>query len=342
MKVLILCHSFNSLTQKIFVELKKDHEVSVEFDINEDITESAINIFNPDVIFAPFLKRKIQASIWKNYPTLIVHPGIPGDQGPSSLDWAIMKEEKVWGVTIIQANEEFDGGDIWDFETFDLPPQIRKSSLYRKQITNSAIRCLKATLEGIAKGEKPITPKDKPGKYHPPMKQIHRAIDWQQDSTDTILKKLNASDSRPGVLDVIENTEVYLYHGIKEYELSGDIKEILATRNGAICMGTKDGAIWITHLRKKNELKLPATDIIKTFAKEIPAPWHEASTFQEIYFEQIDQVGYLYFDFYNGAMSTNQCQRLLDAYKKALTYDTKILILMGGTDFGLMESTYIK
>ncbi|RLA63819.1 MAG: hydrogenase maturation protein [Epsilonproteobacteria bacterium] len=328
MKILILCHSFNSLSQRVFVELKKDHQVSVELDINESITESAVNIFNPDVIIAPFLKRKISASIWRNYPTLIVHPGIPGDKGPSSLDWAILNEEKVWGVTILSANGEYDGGEIWDFEIFDLPKNIRKSSLYRKQVTDAAIRCLKTTLLAIAKGEKPISPEEIKGQYHPPMKQINRAINWEKDSTNTIIKKLNASDSRPGVLDTINDIPVYLFHGIKEQKLKGKTKEILATRNGAICLGTTDAAIWITHLKKKGKLtlKLPATDVI-------PLTKESTSTYQEIYYEQVQDVGYLYFNFYNGAMSTDQCQRLLEVYKKALTYPTKVLVLMGGSDF---------
>ena len=337
MKILILCHSFNSLTQRIFVELNKEHLVSIEFDINEAIYESAVNLFNPDLIIAPFLKRKIPKNIWKNYPTLIIHPGIPGDRGPSSLDWAIINEEKTWGVTILSANEEYDGGDIWDFETFDLPPNTSKSSLYRKQITESSVRCLLSTIEKIKNGAQPIPSANFKKTFNPLMLQKDRTIDWNSDSTDTILKKLNASDTRPGILDDINGASVYLFHGVKEKNLRGEIKKILGIRDGAICLGTKDGAIWITHLKKKGEktLKLPATDVIPIDSpvKEYLAPWHKEETFQEIYYEQIGDVGYLYFDFYNGAISTDQCQRLLSAYKKALTYPTKVLVLMGGEDF---------
>jgi putative two-component system protein, hydrogenase maturation factor HypX/HoxX len=337
MKILIFCHSFNSLTQRIFVELNKEHQVSIEFDINEAIYESAVNLFNPDLIIAPFLKRKIPENIWKNYPTLIIHPGIPGDRGPSSIDWAIMNEERSWGVTILSANEEYDGGDIWDFETFDLTPNTSKSSLYRKQITESSVRCLLSTIEKIKKGQKPTPSKNYKKTFNPLMLQKDRAINWNTDSTETILKKLNASDTRPGILDDINGSSVYLFHGVKENNLRGQIKSILGIRDGAICLGTKDGAIWITHLKKKGEqtLKLPATDIIPidSSIKEYPSPWHKEDTFQEIYYEQIGEVGFLYFDFYNGAFSTDQCQRLLGAYKKALTYPTKVLVLMGGEDF---------
>jgi putative two-component system hydrogenase maturation factor HypX/HoxX len=45
-------------------------------------------------------------------------------------------------------------------------------------------------------------------------------------------------------------------------------------------------------------------------------------------------VGYLHFDFYNGAMSTEQCRRLREAYLYARSRrQVKVLVLMGGTDF---------
>ena len=44
-------------------------------------------------------------------------------------------------------------------------------------------------------------------------------------------------------------------------------------------------------------------------------------------------VGYLHFDFYNGAMSTDQCRRLLEAYRHARSRPTRVIVLMGGRDF---------
>jgi putative two-component system hydrogenase maturation factor HypX/HoxX len=41
----------------------------------------------------------------------VVHPGIVGDRGPSALDWAIRRASANWGVTVLQANAEMDGGD---------------------------------------------------------------------------------------------------------------------------------------------------------------------------------------------------------------------------------------
>jgi len=90
MRILFITHSFNSLTQRLYCELNAlGHEISVEFDIADAVTDEAVARFVPDLIVAPFLKRAIHASIWSRHVCLIVHPGIAGDRGPSSLDWAI-------------------------------------------------------------------------------------------------------------------------------------------------------------------------------------------------------------------------------------------------------------
>ena len=46
----------------------------------------------PDLIIAPMLKVAIPEAIWSQHKCLIVHPGIKGDRGPSSLDWAPVQQ----------------------------------------------------------------------------------------------------------------------------------------------------------------------------------------------------------------------------------------------------------
>ena len=56
-------------------------------------------------------------------------------------------------------------------------------------------------------------------------------------------------------------------------------------------------------------------------------------TYREIAYEERADVGYLRFDFYNGAMSTEQCRRLRAAYAHARTRGTRVIVLLGGHDY---------
>lgn len=52
-------------------------------------------------------------------------------------------------------------------------------------------------------------------------------------------------------------------------------------------------------------------------------------TYQDISYVRDGDIGRIKFDFYNGAMSTLQCDRLLKVYNNAKGEDTKALILEG-------------
>src|SRR6516162_5154010 len=207
MRLLFLAHSFNSLTQRLYAELAQaGHEISIEFDISDRVTEEAATMFAPDLIVAPFLKRAIPMAVWSRYRSIVVHPGIPGDRGPSALDRAILRGEREWGVTALEANGDMDAGDIWASATFPMR-EASKSSLYRNEVTEAAVACIMETIARIRRRERP-TPQDDlrdriPGRAWPPLRQPERAIDWRLDDTDTVLRKIRASNGAPGVLDEI-------------------------------------------------------------------------------------------------------------------------------------------
>ena len=140
MRVLLLTHSFNSLSQRLFGLLRaQGHEVSVELDIADSVTEEAVALFRPDLVLAPFLKRRIPASVWSRTVCLVVHPGVPGDRGPSALDWMLMRGDAHWGVTVLQAVQDFDAGEVWAWEPFAVRAGASKSSVYRREVTQAAV-----------------------------------------------------------------------------------------------------------------------------------------------------------------------------------------------------------
>ena len=152
MRILLLCHSFNSLTQRLHVELReRGHVVSVEFDINDAVTCEAVALCRPDVVIASFLKRAIPESVWRRVRCLVVHPGVRGDRGPSALDWAILDGVPRWGVTLIEATAELDAGPAWAWREFPMRAAT-KSSLYRYEVTQAALACVLEALARIEAG----------------------------------------------------------------------------------------------------------------------------------------------------------------------------------------------
>ncbi len=338
MRVLLLIHGFNALSQRLYVELKEmGHDVSIEFDINDRQTLAATELFQPDVILAPYLKRAIPKAIWEKHLCLIVHPGPLGDRGPSAIDWAILKNEKEWGVTLLQAVEEMDAGPCRQSVCFAMP-QRTKSSIYRNEVTQAAVTAVKkcfAELEAGRNADK--TNQGIPGKLIPAVKQADRKICWQTDPTQTVLEKIRSADGVPGVLDELFGRQVCLFDAYPAKGRTGIAGEILALSGPAICRATVDGAVWIGHLKDKDgphPFKLPATQVLSDFLDGLPETEVDSKNgYREIEYFRDGRVGHLMFNFYNGAMSTSQCERLLAAYKKALGRNTSVIVLHGGKDF---------
>jgi putative two-component system protein, hydrogenase maturation factor HypX/HoxX len=338
MRILLLTHAFNSLTQKLYVALgEKNHEVSVEFDINDAISIKAVSLFQPNLIIAPFLKRAIPEEIWRNHVCLVVHPGIKGDRGPSALDWAVLEDEESWGVTVLQATREMDAGDIW--ESIEFPMRdAAKASLYRDEVSTAALNASLQAVEKFANGSyKPevldYESPDVRGKLRPLICIADRAIDWQVDPTDLIVRKINSADGFPGLSDELFGRPLNIFDAHSEATLRGISGEVIAKNGSAICRATVDGAVWLGHVRDAagdHPFKLPATHVLADHVKNLP---EVQDGYQEIIYDEQGACGFLHFNFYNGAMGTGQCERLLAAYRKAKKQDTKIIVLMGGRDF---------
>jgi Methionyl-tRNA formyltransferase len=323
MRILLLSHSFNSLTQRLWVDLSRaGHEISLEFDVNDAVTAEAVALARPDVVIAPFLKRAIPEAVWRHHRCLVVHPGPIGDRGPAALDWAILDGAETWGVTVLQAEAGMDAGPVWAHRAFPMR-DATKSSLYRNEVTEAAVSAVFEALEAKA----PIRPERTWWKSAPT--PADRAIDWTSDDTATVLRKLRAGDGTPGVRD----GAFFLHDGHPADGLTacGPPGAWIARQGGRVARATIDGAVWIGQMRPaaKGAVKLPAAMVLGEAADALP----EQPGRHDIRYDEKGGVGFLHFPFHNGAMSTGQCLRLRDAFLEAARRPTRVIALMGGPDF---------
>lgn len=351
MRILLVASAFNSLTQRIHAELRElGHCVGVELALTDESLRTGTARFRPDLIVAPMLTTAVPEDIWSAFTVLIVHPGPKGDRGPSALDWAISTGATEWGVTVLQAAAEMDAGPIWATEPF-VVRGCGKSELYRGEVSDAAVRAVLRAVDRFERGGFDPEPLDydRPdvhGQLRPYHAQEFRRINWSGDDTATVLRKLCAADSQPGVLDELFGREFFVYGGHREDRLRGRAGEVIATRDGAICRATVDGAVWLPQLRARRipggpaTFKRPATSAIESEhlagVPEVPVTPSEAAgrdTWSELRYFEHDEVGFLEFAFPGGAMSTDQCRRLLDAYRYACTRPVDVLVLGPERDF---------
>jgi putative two-component system hydrogenase maturation factor HypX/HoxX len=337
MRILLLSHAFNSLTQRLWLELEADgHELSLEYDINDATTRAAVALFRPDVILAPFLKRAVPADIWRNTKTLIVHPGPLGDRGPSALDHAVQAGRETWGVTVLEARAEMDAGPVWAQQPFAMRT-APKSSLYRRDVTEAAVSAVRMALARVAEGLWPLIPVNMGAEgAKPAMTQAMRAVDWAGMGSAGVLARIRAADGQPGVRDTLMGHEVWLHDAHPgSIAAGGRPGEITGQANEAILRKTADGAVWIGHLSIRlpegRRLKLPATRAMTALGLPLPPVLDATDAPNRVATERHGDVAILRFPFLNGAMSVARSRALADAIRDAR--DAKVILLTGGPEF---------
>ena len=271
--------------------------------------------------------------------------GPKGDRGASSLDWAIMDQEPVWGVTALQAVEELDAGPIWASRTFEMPASAaRKSDLYNGSVTEAALQVIHQVVAKAADCDFVPEPLDYSrsdvwGQLRSSARQSERRFAWS-DATEHIVRRIRAADGSPGVHARLCEIPVAVYDAHPESLPSserGVPGTVVKRRHGAVLVSTGDGGVWVGHLRALADagiasLKLPATEVLSGRLGGVPEAV-QPCRYREISYSRDDMVGTVSFAFYNGAMSTSQCRRLRSALRHAVAQDTRVLLVRGAQPF---------
>ncbi len=348
MKVMLLCTSFNGLSQRVWLDLRAAGiEVAVHAAGDAESMPAAVAAFDPALVICPFLRERVPVEVWHRWRTVVIHPGPLGDRGPSSLDWAMTEGARSWGVTALQAVEALDAGPIWGSRTFRFPlSPLSKSGLYGGPVTEAAVDLVR---EVVAKASDPtfvpwaldVSDPGLPGRPRPRMRQSDRTFCWS-DTTEQIVRRVRAADGSPGVRTSLRAEPVTVFDAHPGPDVpNGRPGTVAAHRHGGLLVRTGDGAVWIGQLRRAATgsgpaVKLPAASALPGGLAGVPR-WRGSSVdatgrsgFREIGYERHGLVGVLSFDFYNGAFSSADCRRLAAAVRRAAARDTRVLVLRGG------------
>ena len=363
LRILMLTNSFNSMAQRAFLEIKDTYnsDVRIEIAIDEKQMLDAVERHQPDIILCPFLTKRVPEKIWKDTSRLclIVHPGIHGDRGASSIDWALKDRHTEWGVTVLQADEEMDAGDIWSTKNFRVPDGTTKSLMYGSLVVDTAMDAIHEALEKFVAGEKgtPLDYSDPSvkGTLRDNMKISDRVVDFNCSATE-VASAIRLSDSAPGAPHTIEGHKVFLYDAhVDESELPTEITPgmLIEKRNEAVRIACGKGSVWITHMKGRGKdsklprIKLPSTQILPQEliqgvpeASTEPIVVHENEELSNLHKEawrdmwasvSDSGVATLHFPFLNGAMSTDQCYRITSFFQDLSSReDVKMIVLAGG------------
>jgi len=124
-------------------------------------------------------------------------------------------------------------------------------------------------------------------------------------------------------------------HPLARPELPGWPGQVIGRSDGSLLVRTGDGGIWLGQLcatgPHRCRLRLPATVVLAEAAAQVG---NEMPRYvrPRVAYRRMGRVGRVYFDFYQGEMSTMECRVLRDALRHAARQDTSVILLQSGPD----------
>ncbi len=195
-----------------------------------------------------------------------VHPSLlPKYRGAAPIQWAIMNDDPVTGVTIMRMNERMDAGPILLQKEVPILPDETAGSLHDR-LAEIGAKLLLEAIDGLVAGSiKEIPQDDSKATYAPKIDRSLSIIDWAH-SANRISARIRALDPWPGALSHIGKREVKLFSStVLDNERGGDPGTICELAKEGLIVETGRGLVLIKELQLPGRKRLPAAEFLKGF-----------------------------------------------------------------------------
>ena len=223
-----------------------------------DIFGSITNL-NPDLIIESGWSQIIPKSILAvpRYGCVGLHYGwLPDYRGGASLNWALIRGEKIWGVSLFYLVERVDEGGIIDRRRFAIEDRDDIRIIYDKA-DSLAIQMINDNLPAIAAGASDVIQQSKnEGVRLERRRPKDGEIDWTQSAT-TIHNLIRASTRPyPGAYTTFMNRKLIIWESQVVNNRSGPPGSVMEIADGqGIIVGAGSGSLLIVRAQIEGQIE---------------------------------------------------------------------------------------
>ena len=232
-----------------------------------------IKSMNAD-LFIVVAFRKIPKEVYSvpKLGTINLHASLlPDYRGAAPINWALINNEKVTGVTTFFINEKIDHGDIISKKEVLIDNDDDYKSLYRK-LSIIGSNLLLETIMMVYKGKFQIISQSKVNnkKKAPKLNSENTRINWE-DNTERILGMIRGLSPSPGSWTILKNGENEVRMKIIKANFYRnnllDKKNLgkLSIVGNNIYINTKGGQINCTIVQIENKKEMSAKDLLNGY-----------------------------------------------------------------------------
>ena len=233
--------------------------------VTESIFQEVLRRFHPDLFVVVAYGQILRKSILKipRHGAVNVHASLlPKYRGAAPIAWAILKGEKVTGMTTMMMDEGMDTGGILLQKAIPIGKGEASETLHDKLAALGA-QLLLETLEKMKAGNlRPIPQEHSKATYAPPLKKVDGRIDWKKEAIE-IDRQVRAFNPWPGAFTEWEGRFLRICKGeVREGTSVGKAGAVLWAGSDFVEVGAGKGSFVIREVQIEGKRRMNMRDFL--------------------------------------------------------------------------------
>lgn len=227
--------------------------------IKTDEFRDTLKSYQPDLIVVTAYGRILPPSILNLAPhgCINVHGSLlPAHRGAAPIQWSIIKDDAVTGVTIMQMDEGMDTGNILYTATLDVAPNETAGSLFVK-LSELGGKTLLEALELLRNGNLTSTVQDDTlATIAPMLKKQDGLIDWQKSARE-IHCLIRGLDPWPTAYCFLDGKRLRLFQPeVMHQDSDAEPGTVISADKRGLLIATKENCLLIHEIQPEGKKRM--------------------------------------------------------------------------------------
>lgn len=181
---------------------------------------------------------------------------LPKYRGAAPIQYALLNNDKVTGMTLMKMVKEMDAGEMYMTEEVTIDEEDNSTSLFIK-MGDAALRLALKALPLYLEGKLPGTPQDESLViFAPSIKPEEEKIDLNK-TKEEIFGQIRALSDVPGAYLYLDNLKIKIYKArIVSDEIVGEVGEIIKADKGGLYLQANNGLLALLDLQKEGKNRM--------------------------------------------------------------------------------------
>lgn len=214
---------------------------------------------NPDIIITLAYGQIVPEGLLNipRFGALNLHGSLlPKYRGAAPIQYALMNNDKITGMTLMRMVKEMDAGEMYAQEKVEISSDDNCTSLFKK-MGDAALKLILESLPKFVNGELIGIPQDeKLVTFSPSIKPEEEKIDLLK-SKEEIYGLIRALSDTPGAYLYLDNLKIKIFKSnIISDEVNSEVGTILKADKNGLYLQTKNGVLSLLEVQKEGKNRM--------------------------------------------------------------------------------------